>query len=141
MGLACRRQPFGQHILCCGVVIDQQHRFSGEQAEHLHGLFRRCALQCVQPPALSADAKQFLGRPQAAVEPVAAPGVAVNVAAGVFPQQLTLANTRHAMDHHMAVVPRRAHQRCQFLQLRLPAHQTAHRWRGINGAQDPPRGW
>ena len=140
MGLACWRQPFGQHSLRCGVVIDQQHRFCGEQTEHLPGLFRRCARQSIQPPALTADAKQFFSRPQAAVDPVAASGVAVNVASGVFPQQLTFANTRHAIDHHMEVVARRAHQHGQFIQLLLPAHHTDHRWSRINGAQNPPRG-
>ena len=130
MGLASGGKE-GLHLLLVrGVVEQEQYRLLRQVLEHLDRLLLQRAVQPRHLQALPAEAGELLRQVQAAIDPVAAGGIAGFLAPGVFAQQFALAHPRFAVHHQPEVVARFAHACIQLRQLLIPPHH-AHplRWR------------
>ena len=137
MGLASGGEE-GLHLpFVAGVVEQQQHLLLRQVLEHLTRLLLQGALQPRHLPALPTEAGELRRQVQAAIDPVAAGGIAGFMAPAVFPEQLALAHPRFAMHHQPAVVARLAQAGIQLRQLLLPAHHTHPLGRRCDRGEDP----
>ena len=115
MGLASGGKERLHLPFVAGVVEQQQHLLLRQVLEHLDRLLLQGALQPRHLPALTAEAGELRRQVQAAIDPVAAGGIAGFMEPAVFPQQLALAHPRFAVHHQPAVVARLAHALIKIL--------------------------
>ena len=137
MGLASGGQERLHLPFVAGVVEQQQHLLLRQVLEHLDRLLLQGALQPRHLPALTAEVGELRRQVQAAIDPVAAGGIAGFMAPAVFAQQLALAHPRFAVHHQPAVVAGLAQALIKILQLVFPAHHAySLGWR-VDGGEDP----